>query len=89
MAHKFTGEESGNAYTVMAWVSCSNNGGSWANIWHLSGLATKDTPRNPALWLNMGGRYIHSCFTNAGKTNGNLYFNSATALAWDTWYHIT
>jgi len=48
----------------MAWVNCANNGGNWANIWHLS-PDNANYGRNPAIWLNMGGRYIHACFTNA------------------------
>jgi len=38
----------------MAWVKCSNLGASWINIWHLS-PNDADTPRNPAIWLNVGG----------------------------------
>jgi len=45
---------------MMGWVNCINGGASWANIWHLS-ATNKNTPRNPSLYLNMGGRYLHSC----------------------------
>jgi len=47
----------------MGWVNCANEGASWANIWHLSPKNT-NVPRNPSLWMNMGGRYLHSCYTN-------------------------
>jgi len=52
---------------MMAWVKCANEGGSWANLWHLSPL-DKNTPRNPALFWHMGSRYLHSCGTNRPGT---------------------
>jgi len=60
--HKFEESDgsSGVAYTVMGWINCVNSGGSWANVWHLS-QKNANTPRNPSLYLNMGGRYLHTC----------------------------
>lgn len=46
----------------MGWVNCFNGGGGWANIWHLS-PTNSNVPRNPSLFMNMGGRYFHSCYT--------------------------
>jgi len=90
MLHEFNEKDgfSGDNYSMMAWVKCFNSGGSWASIWHLSSK-NANTPRNPALFLNMGGRYIHACFTNKAGTNVNLNYNSSYRITWNTWYHIT
>jgi len=61
---------------MMGWINCVNGGGSWSNIWHLS-PSNNNTPRNPSLYLNVGGRYLHTCSTNKVGNNGNLHFNSA------------
>jgi len=60
---------------MMGWVNCYNAGGSWANIWHLSPKNT-NVPRNPSLYLHLGGKYLHACMTNRSNTNGNLNFNT-------------
>jgi len=61
MLHTFKNVgRSGIAFTTMGWVKCFNTGGSWASIWHL-GVNNNDRERNPAMWLNMAGRYLHSC----------------------------
>jgi len=73
----------------MGWINCANNGGSWVNIWHLS-PNNANTPRNPAIWLNMSGRYIHACYTNGNNSNGNVWTNTdSNIINWDTWYHLT
>jgi hypothetical protein len=65
VAHEFNAAsgKSGHSFSTMAWVKCSSGSG-WANIWHLS-ESNANYPRNPAIWLNNDGRYIHACFTNA------------------------
>jgi len=65
MAHKFEDKDgtSGTAFTMMAWINCVNSGGSWANIWHIS-PKTHYNSRNPALYVNVGSRYLMACFTN-------------------------
>jgi len=65
----------------MGWVNCINAGGSWSNIWHLS-PTNKNTPRNPSLYLHVGGRYLHACMTNIASTNHNLNFNSAWKITY-------
>jgi hypothetical protein len=79
---------SGHSYTTSAWVNCYNLGSDWANIWHLS-ENDADTPRNPAIWLNMGGKYIHACFTNSDRSNTNVWLNSDTTIEWGEWFHLT
>jgi len=80
-SHTFTAADgdSGYAYSTMAWVKCSNLNGNWANIWHLS-PHNANYNRNPAIWLNMGSRYIHACFTNANSGNGNVILNSSSSI---------
>jgi len=88
--HKFTAADgrSGYSFTLTGWVMCINGGRSWANIWHLS-PTNKNTPRNPSLYLNMGGRYLHSCMTNKRYNNHNMTFNSGWKMTYGQWFHIT
>jgi len=80
--------DSGHSYTVMGWINCSNEGGSWANIWHLS-PTNKNVPRNPSLYIHVGGRYLHSCYTNRPYTNHNVNFNSSYRIIYGDWHHVT
>jgi len=73
---------------MMAWINCINAGGGWANIWHLS-PQNKNVPRNPSLYLNMGGRYLHFCTTNKSMTNTNMTWNSKSLVDLATWYHVS
>jgi len=81
-------KSSGHSYTMMGWVKFVAGGGSWANVWHLS-PKDRDQPRNPALFLNMSGRYLHSCFTDEKMKNGNMARNSSFRISWNKWYHVT
>jgi len=71
----------------MGWVKCENLGGGWANVWHLS-QTNKNTPRNPSLYFNLGGRYMHACFTNQKYNNHNIHFNSSFRLNFGEWYYV-
>jgi hypothetical protein len=89
MAQLFASGTSGRSYSTMAWINCNNVGNSWYNIWHLS-PNNANTTRNPALWLNVGSRYIHACFTNSAGSNGNVVLNSGSGIInFYEWYHVT
>jgi len=82
-AGKFTDSslKSGTSYAAMGWVKCENNGGNWANVWHLS-PDSKDVPRNPSLFFRMSNRTFHPSYTNGAKTNGNIYMNTNKSIEW-------
>jgi len=63
--------KSGKAFSISGWVNCENKGGSWINIWHI-GPKNTNTPRNPALFMNVSNRRLESSHTRASGSGGNV-----------------